>query len=546
MVPSKSFMRKRKERKMKEKKRENNGFEKITRRKFLKGVGATLTLAGVTPRSVVFGAQKKGGGTLTYATMSEIPHLDPHIHTGTAQRTIRGQILNGLFTFDENGNPIPELVESYGNPDPTTYAFKLRKDVKFHDGVGFTSEDVKYNLERILDPEIGAAYHADFKAVIDTIKIVDKHTIEVRLNKPFAPFITELAMPATQMVPKHWMLEKERNLNMELIGTGPFKLEHREPSIETVVVKNENYFKPDLPYLDKIHFQRIQNGDARTAALRSGTVDMISYVGGKDMGFFEKNSNFTLAVGPGAYQLLWFNTTKPPFNDPRVRHAVSYAFNRQVLIQTGFFGYASPMLGVPIPKGSYWYDKGLGNYFKHDLEKAKELLAEAGHPNGFEFELPTYMGFAAHRNTGIIAEASLKEIGIKAKIIPKEWVGIVNARKSGDYQALVYGRSQNIPDPHAFSLAYRTGGSYYARPTGFSDKQVDQLLTKGAANIDMQKRREIYMDLQKRLLDLSPATWCIWRIGGNAMKSKVKGYKQLSGALVLASAGIMLEKTWIE
>ena len=264
------------------------------------------------------------------------------------------------------------------------------------------------------------------------------------------------------------------------------------------------------------------------------------------MAFFEKNANFSLAVAPGAYQLLWFNVTKPPFNDPRVRQAVSYAYNREILVQTGFFGYGSPMYGVPIPKGSYWYDEKLANYFKYDLEKAKELLAEAGYPNGFECEMLTYMAFSAHKNTGIVAEASLKQIGIKAKIIPKQWVGIVDARKTGNYTLLVYGRSQNIPDPHAFSLAYRTGGSYYAKPVGFSDEKFDKLIAAGAAIVEKEKRRQIYLDLQKRLLDLSPGTWCIWRIGGDALKSKVKGYKTLSGALILASAGIMLEKTWIE
>lgn len=111
---------------------------------------------------------------------------------------------------------------------------------------------------------------------------------------------------------------------------------------------------------------------------------------------------------------------------------------------------------------------------------------------------------------------------------------------------MVYGRAEQIPDPHSFSSTYKTGAAFYAKPVGFSDQQVDQLLIKGASVLAREKRREIYLDLQKRLLDLSPATWCIWRIEGNAFKSTVKGYKQLTGALTLSSGAIMLEKTWIE
>lgn len=503
-------------------------------------VSATLmvVLALATPASA---ADPVRGGTLVYGSVTEVASLDPHVYQGTAWKTINLCIYNSLLGFNRLGEPAPSLAERWETPDAKTIIFHLRKGVKFHKGQSFTAKDVKYSLERILDPATGATLRSNLKDV--RITLVDDYTVKIEKDVPDVTLLSVLAMGETSIVSEEWM-KTEPNIKVEANGTGPFMLTGNEPKVRVVVERNPDYFEEGLPYLSKIDFRMIKDGEARVNALKTGAVDMIDTVPWKDIDILKAMPNINVDVADGEFMNLWLNTSKKPMDDPRVRRALAFGIDREAISEAAFFGYGAPLYGPPTIKGSWYYNDALANTFSHDPEKAKALLKEAGYPDGFELELLTYHGLPIYTVTAQIVQANLKEVGVDVKIQLSEWAALVEKKNKGDYDFLIYGVTIKSPDPDVYSYYFGAESTYWAQPIGFSDEAVESLIAEGRGTTDTDSRKEIYHQLEKRVLELTPWVFVNWRAKAQAYKDKVHGYVHLGGALSESYPGV--KTVWIE
>jgi ABC-type transport system substrate-binding protein len=499
--------------------------------------GITLVWAGGA------GAQTpKTGGTLRYGTVSEVASLDPHIYSGSAWRVLIEALYSPLVGYDQNGKIVPRLAE-WETPDSKTTVFRLRQGTTFHDGSPVTAEDVKFSLERILNPATGATLRTN----LDGLKVtaVDDGTVRVETAQPNATLLSVLAFPEAAVVSRKWM-QGGPNVKVQANGTGPFRLKSYEPSVRAELEKNPSYIVKGQPYLQSVDFRIIKSDDARVNALRTGSVDMIDFVPWKDIDALRRQPSLVVDSAGGAFMNIWFNATKKPFDDPRVRRALGYAIDRAGISKAAFFGHGSPIFGPPSTPDSPFYNKNLESAFAYDPQRAKQFLAEAGLPNGFSFEFLVYQGLGIYTSTAQIIQQNLKEIGITANIRLVEFATLLEHKNNANYDAMIYGVSVKLTDPDAYAYYFGADSSYWAKPIGYRDETLEKLLAEGRATLDQAKRKDIYHEVEKRLLDTSPWVFINWREQAQGYRRNVKGYKHLSGALSESSPGISLPLMWME
>ena len=483
------------------------------------------------------------GGTLRYGTVTEVSSLDPHIYVGSAWKVLMEALYSTLVGFNQEAELVPELAESWERPDARSVVFTLREGVKFHDGTPLTADDVKFSLERIQNPDTGATLRPNLKGA--TITVLDDRRIKIEKPQPDATLMSILALPEASIVSRQWM-SGNPNVKAQANGSGPFMLEDYEPAVKATLVRNPDYFVEGQPYLDGVDFRMIKNHDARVNALRTGAVDMIDFVPWKDIDALGRVANLVVESAGGAFMNLWFNATKAPFDDPRVRKAFAFAIDREAISKAAFFGHGTPLYGPPTTSDSPYFQEDLAETFGFDPEKARALLAEAGHPDGLNIELGVYQGLAIYTTTAQIIQANLKEVGIDATIKLLEWANVVENKNSGNYDILVYGVSVKLPDPDAYSYYFGAESTYWAKPIGFRDARLEELLRKGRALTEGAERVAVYRQVEERLLELSPWVFINWREQAQAYRKNVRGYKQLGGALSESSPGIALPQLWIQ
>jgi peptide/nickel transport system substrate-binding protein/glutathione transport system substrate-binding protein len=260
-------------------------------------------------------------------------------------------------------------------------------------------------------------------------------------------------MAESAILSEEWMRGKP-NIKVEANGTGPFGMAEHEPKVRILLKKHAQYFERGLPYLDQVEIRMMSNESARVNALRSRAVDMIDFVPWKDIDVLRKERGLEVQSEGGAFMNLWFNTNKKPFDDARVRRAIAFAIDRDAVSTAAFFGHGAPLAGPPTPPESWWYNKDLANTFSHNVAKAKQLLTDAGYPNGFKVELAVYQGLAIYTQTAQIVQANLKEVGITADIKLMEWATLVDRKNKADYDFLIWGVNIKMPDPDVYTYYF--------------------------------------------------------------------------------------------
>jgi peptide/nickel transport system substrate-binding protein len=482
------------------------------------------------------------GGALRYGTVTEVPSVDPHVYVGTAGKLITEAVYNSLLGFNQKAELVPALAESWESPDPRTFVFKLRRGVKFHKGQSLTARDVKFSLERIIDPATGATLRSNLLGI--EIETPDDYTVRIRLKEPDATLAVVMGMAETAILSEEWM-KTNPNIKVEANGTGPFILAEHDPKVRILLKRNPTFFERGLPYLDQAEIRMISNDGARVNALRSRAVDMIDFVPWKDIDTLKQERGLEVQAAGGAFMNLWFNTGKKPFDDPRIRRAVAFAIDRDAVSTAAFFGHGTPLYGPPTAPDSWWYNADFAHAFSHNKGKARQLLAEAGYPNGFKVELAVYQGLAIYTQTAQIVQANLKEVGIDADIKLLEWATLVDRKSKGAYDFLIWGVNIKMPDPDGYAYYFGSDSTYWAKPVGFRDAKMEELLKAGRTTLDRAKRKAIYRDLEARILELSPWVFINWRDQAEAYVNAVKGFVQLGGALSEDAPGIALKTLWL-
>jgi peptide/nickel transport system substrate-binding protein len=515
-----------------------------TRRAFSQAALGALVL-GLTPAlsTSAYAQTPKKGGTLRYGTVTEVTNLDPHVYGGNAWRVLIEALYSPLVGYDANGAIVPRLATRWEQPDSKTIVFNLRPGVTFHDGTPVTAQDVKFSLDRIIDAKTAATLRTNLIGA--TVTLVDDATIKVEKPEPDATLLSVLALPEAAIVSRKW-IEGGANVKASANGTGPFALKVYEPSVRAVLEKNAAYFVAGEPYLDTVEVRMIKSDDARVNALRSGSLDMIDFVPWKDIDMLGRLPNFKVDSSGGAFMNVWFNATRKPFDDPRVRQAIAYAVDREAISKAAFFGHGSPISGPPTPSDSPFYVKELDGRFKRDTAKAKALLAEAGHAQGLEIELVVFQGLGIYTTTAQVIQANLKEIGVNCSIKLVEWANLMERKNGANYDAMLYGVSMKLPDPDVYSYYFGADSTYWAKPIGYRDDVLEKLLAEGRATTEPAKRKPIYAKVEERLLETSPWVFVNYREQAQAYRRNVKGYKHLAGALNESSTGISLPTMWLD
>lgn len=469
--------------------------------------------------------------------------LDPMLTTDEYSKPVESLIYDSLVKLGPKGDLVPDLATKWDvSSDGLTYTFDLRQNVKFHDGSTMTSQDVIYSFQRIMSKSLASPW-ASFFQDVQSIKAPDPNTVVVKLSKPDGPFLTVIASFLGIMNPT---FVKANNGNLKRVedGTGPYKLSDWQPNNSITLVKNKDYFIPNHPYLDSIVFQIIPQDSSRIAALQSGQIQFATFI---DPSYYAQvnalGTSGTLDVQKyldSNYHLLGFNTKRKPFNDPKVRLAISYAINRNQILSGPGFGQGM-VTGILTPALSKWA-LPTSDYpsYTQNIAKAKELLKEAGYPNGFTFSIMAPTSFKLDLNSAVMIQSQLKQIGVTAKVVPTEWGTYVQNWVKHDFDSFT-GSNGDWTDPDlAMYAALHTGGSTNAFQ--FSNPQVDTLLEQGRAGVTFDQRYQTYSQLQKLLIQQSPMIYTFATNDLVAMSPQVKNYVHVTGAGYQTLSDVWLSK----
>jgi ABC-type transport system substrate-binding protein len=486
------------------------------------------------------GKTPKRGGILKVALNQEANTVDPHKSRDIAGTQIKSMIYSQLIKYGRDLQIQPDLAERNENPDPTTYVFYLRKGVKFHDGADLTADDVVASYQRLLDPSIGSPVYVFIKG-IDKITARDPNTVEFKLKGPQANFLASMALTGNYIAQKQ-KIAANVDFETDLVGTGPFKFISRTPGVETKVERNLNYFVPGLPYLDGITYRPVFDDPARMNALKSGDVDLSTYITWATMGDVEQSSQLALqSQKAGGYVEIDLRVDRPPLDNPKVRQAISYAIDRDALIKTATSGRGQSCFGGPIPPWMWAYNKDLENLYRFDPVKAKQLIQEAG-AQGATIGLTTWpIDTELFGRPSVVVANYLKQVGLNAVLKPVSNAEWAQSRAEGNYQALVNGNLYSIPDPDFVGTIWEKG-SNITKANRFADAEIDGWLGQARTLGDQAQRKALYDKVQAKAMDLSPTIILFYREQGDGTQKDVQGYQYLGNP----GAFNTLPETWLD
>ena len=448
--------------------------------------------------------QPRRGGTLRAGYWQEHKTLDPHLSLQVNERWLMYAVYNTLVGTDEQFNPQPELAESWSNPDPKTYLFKLRQGVKFHDGTDFDAAAVKWNIDRLKDPATKSPRINDV-AVVQSVEVVDRDTVKFNLSQPYAPLLAVLMDRPGFMVSPSAVQKLGPDFGRNPVGTGPFKFVQWTEGQGVTVERNPSYWNPAEPYLERIEFRVVTDPTVRVTMLRSGELDLIDRIDSKDVATIRENPNLKLLQFNGGAWFGWqWWVDKPPFDNQLVRQAIAWGINREALGKIHWNGYGHiPPGPVTIP----WAGGDAIQPIGYDPAKAKSLLAQAGRGGGFE-ETLTVRGQPEDTRLGELIQAQLADLGVKvnlATISPNEWTA---AQQERQINWTTTSWTQRADPDGLLSLLVKTKGT--ANTLGYSNPQVDDLLAKAAAIYDREQRRPLYQQIMQIVVDDAPFVY-LWQ-----------------------------------
>ena len=389
--------------------------------------------------------------------------LELHDANDTLTQAILKNIYQGLYGFDKDMKLKPLLAESYSvSGDGLVYTFNLRKGVRFHDGTDFKADSVKATFDRVTNPDNKFRRYSLFSNIAST-EVVSDYVVRIKLRSPFSAFVNVMAHPSSGIMSAAAIRKLGKGLGQQPVGTGPFKFaEWRQPDFIRFV-KNPDYWQKGLPKVDSITFKAVPDNNTRTAVIQTGEVQMVSNVAYEQVDVLKATGKLDVIVIPSIYaRYVAMNTLKKPFDNPKVREALNYAINKQALAKVAYNGYAEPLPAVVPPGVEYSVKTGPWPY---DVAKAKQLLKEAGYPNGFETELWSIYNHTTAQKVIQFLQQQLAQVGVKAKI---------RALEAGQRVELV----EAVQDPaHAGSQMVYAG---WSASTGEADWALRPLLGSGA------------------------------------------------------------------
>jgi ABC-type transport system substrate-binding protein len=468
-----------------------------TRRRFMQVAGAASAAAAL-PSGFSSSAQAQAGKILRVRLGSDISVLDPSHIFQIENQTVSGHIFNGLVKYDQATNKIvPDAASEWNvSSDGTVFTFKLRPGINFQKNYGpLTSADVKYSLDRVLDPKGGSKYTGQL-AGLKSVDTPDPQTVVITLEKPNSGFLHKVtAFNQGWIVPKKAVEERGEKFKLDPVGSGPFVFEKWSAGTEVRLSANKDYFE-GAPKLDGILFRVIRDETAAAIALEKREVDIFYALQQPEIiDRLKKVSGIAVMNRPANHTInLVLNTTIKPLNDPRVRQAMAHALNRKGLID-GFFKGTKGEANSVLTSSFAEFTDDVAKY-PYDPEKAKALLKEAGVPS-FKFEI-TAVGLSPYDKIVVPMADDLRQVGIETTLKVLERGAYTQARNSGNVQSCITG-VVGPPDPDSPLVSLYAKASF---PPGLNTARYDQvedLLAKASLAGDAAARNAAYKAIVQKV-----------------------------------------------
>jgi peptide/nickel transport system substrate-binding protein len=542
--------------------RSDTGILSMNRRAILKAGAGGLAAAAMP--AMAFGQRPKSGGTLLLSSGGDPPTLDMHQTPTYLTEFIGSPCCSTLLRISSTDidTLVPDLAQKHEvSADGKTVTFHLQPSAEFHNGMPVTADDVVFSLNRIRKPPKGIV--SPRKGLLGSIKEVearDTHTVVVHLKEPEPDFVFQVANPYNVIVPRKVVEPLDasgQGMKRTIVGSGPFKLSRAIDGQIYELVRNEKYFGPKA-YLEKIQMFPIKGEVERAAALQSGRIHGCFFFANEAvLARLRKQSNITAFRRPTpTFINLIPNVTKKPFDDVRVRQALSLAIDREAFIKTvgplaGAFYHSTGLLmpdspfnlGMDEIKQFAGYDTmpGAGGSIEANRKRAVELLEQAGVPKGFQIALLARGDIPAFRDSSINVAAQLKTIGVDATVDVRDAGSFYAAEGSGQFQLVAHsvGLSGSRPDQILGEGYTSFGGRNYGK---WKDDSIDAAYRAQSAEIDPAKRKRLIKDFQIKFLKTFYQINLAWVGYGGAHSKSLKGWQPLTDLY----ANMTMDRVWLD
>ncbi len=476
---------------------------------------------------------------LVLARSGDAVGLDPARETDGESFMPTSEIFEGLVAFKPGTTEVePALAESWTiSEDGLTYIFTLRENVMFHDGSAFNADAVVFNFMRQKD-ENNPYYqygpykywlNMNFHKIVDEVKALDEYTVQITLTKPNSPFLSSLGMNFMAMVSPTSIEQYKEDTKNNPVGTGPFMFVSWVKGDAITLKANPNYWR-GAPTLSQVIFKVIPEPTARALALENGEVDIILYPSPEDIPRLEENEELEIYKTPGLnVGYMAFNTQKTPFDNVMVRRAISYAINKNDIIDAVYGALGRPAY-TAIPPTMWGYTENLEKY-AYNPERAKELLKEAGYPDGFTltmWPIPVTRSYMPDGSrVAEIIQAQLAEIGIRATIELLDWGTHLDNVDNGLHEIAFLGWRGDNGDPDNFLnvlLSAHTAVKPASNIAYWKNAEFTDLIDKASVIKSQEERAELYKKAQVIFADQAPWVPIAHSVDATPKRKYVKGY----------------------
>ena len=433
------------------------------------------------------------GGEITVGIAQDLDDsLDPHQTVAAGTREVLFNIFEGLVKPNSDGEMIPAVAEKYElSEDGTTYTFTLRDGVKFHNGQTVTAEDVVYSINRCAavpegqEKPLVAAFSA-----IRSVEALDEKTVTVTIaqrDREFISYMTAAIIPAGYA-----------DQATAPVGTGPFKFVSRTPQENFVMERFEDYWGTPA-WLDKVTYKICENADALVMNLNGTSIDLCAHLTSAQAA--QLNSNFKVLEGTmNLVQAIYLNNQAKPFDNQLVRQALCYAIDRQGIMEMVDDGHGTAVGSSLYPAFTKYFLPELVDKYPHNVEKAKELLTQAGYPDGFDMTISVPNNYQPHIDTAEVVAEQLREAGINVTIQPVEWSTWLDTIYNGrQFQATVVG--VDAANMTARAMLERFTSDYAKNFINYNNPAYDALFQQAINAADEATQTDLYKQMETMLAD---------------------------------------------
>ena len=467
-------------------------------------------------------SSESGDESLIVALPEPPTYMDPQIQASTVTYRVTTQVFDRLVHLDYDMNIVPALAESWEVEDEKTTVFHLRKGVKFHDGEEMTSEDVKYSLERCIESN-GVNYNY---LIISDIIIEDDYTIKIVTKEPFNALLYRLALDAASIVSKKAATSGD-DFNANPVGAGPYKFVSWDLGGDVVLEAFPDYYKGE-PKVKKLVFRAVPEAINRTIGLEANEVQMAYDLAVTDLDKIKSNDKLSLKEATSTtVWYLGFNTEKENLDNKMVRQAIAHAINMEDFIKIVFNDVATPAKNTMLVPMLFGYSDNVKQY-NYDLSKSKELLEEAGHPNGFDTTL-WVADNQIQKDASVVIQDQLRQVGININIKTMDQGNFYSATGKGEHDLFFLSKTSVDPDSMLRAMYHTEAFGLSGNRSFWATEEVDSMLDKASTTTDENESKELYKNIQDIVAEELPILPIAIEHINVGINSEVKGFELFPG-----------------